>query len=1483
MDNMDIALRATTTALGAQGSAVKENATYMEGLEGRLDSLKAQVEKFWTSTSTQEFLSGLINTLADFMKMINQVGQHLDILKTAITLLGVAFVIFKSQAIAGVLVALGQFVVALFSSTTAVGGLTAALMTLMATPMGALAAVIGAIAVSVGGLIIMTDYMSRSDKAAAAAKEELRLEAEKQLETNQKQIDIMRDEIKNTEDLLKQYDELKNKSGKTIADKERLSELEAAILKNMPGLIDYYDAEGKAHLNNTDNIKTEIAMKKELALANQKLLTDDYIKKADAIRQQQKSIPDKKKELNEKLATYKNLPVEYDSSRERFLTVEGSEWHQTLGGIDASLGTNFSKSKNRNELIQETQKELSKLEQQEKQNAISLADLNQYIAKGTDAYQQFSPAVRNIADELFKAIPKDKQGSEYEAAIIAITEKMRNLGLEAKLVSFNKLNQEYSKGKATLGQLNNSYDELFDTFNKLGLGELFDKFVQVNNKELDFLTTTEEVNKSVTSLSNEVKDYNGVLDTLEKKEKVAQETLVELMQKYPEFAKEIHLVNGKLVIEHDALVALKKARIDDGLEGIKQQMNLTDAVKRELERRLHNYGIEAKALETQAGRIKALTNAKNEYNKVTTVTVNGTTGKMTTSAPSGLGERNPEVMDMNQVIGDLQEYANASDYIEKLKGALLSSNPYYGITPPKDEKGDKDKHVTAKYTNEKLAEIDRYMELNLALERTNTLIAQNKALQENATIQDKIKLMKTEIDLYAIKQKNLHAIAAEERVERKELVDWLSINAKATFKGEGDTLSITNSPAILEKKMKEVNAWRNKTSDKDVEYYKKISQEYTILQAKVARFNELQVKGIPDMQQQWMGVLKVIRDTTEAMRKLKIELMFMPVNKDIEQYKDSLQQIGFDEALAGDNTVKLAKVKAEKVQLLTNSVIMLTSYLNDMNNVTDKAILADEDFIKSKRNLKNAVQEATTSLITLTTEMEDERKTSVEDTEKRIIEIIKKGVELRKKHLQDDLDNYKDYVDEFLAEKERQYESVDYEKELQKEVQTRQQIQAQIDALSMDSSIEAFQKVRELKKTLGESDEKIADTRENRRRDVEKDNLEQTVTDKEKSTKEIIDLMDNFAYTEANIKQMAHTALINQSFDQIRKQFPELFKQLGKDAETGFFSVFESYELKFGETIIGYADRFEKEILPKLQQAVDTVNGIKEDMGYIDNKLKGVDYSKIVYDPNKDYQKDLNELANAGILPENDETAKELKLQKNAKMYADPTKYASQIALLPEDERKIESTQPNSGQAISKAITTVEADKITKPVSSPYNTKQMAIEIAKQEIGRLQSLWKGTKDTTKQEDYNRQANLIRAKEGLGLQNDKTNYIGYKSHIPQTELNKLGVKVLDGFSKGIDNGNVQSTGLYMLHGSPSKPEWVLTNTQLMNLVKNLSSGVNLPSTNGLQVSGTGSCGDISLNVNIAGNADKETVERLKDVGKGILLDIKKQMNKNGVFR
>ena len=64
----------------------------------------------------------------------------------------------------------------------------------------------------------------------------------------------------------------------------------------------------------------------------------------------------------------------------------------------------------------------------------------------------------------------------------------------------------------------------------------------------------------------------------------------------------------------------------------------------------------------------------------------------------------------------------------------------------------------------------------------------------------------------------------------------------------------------------------------------------------------------------------------------------------------------------------------------------------------------------------------------------------------------------------------------------------------------------------------------------------------------------------------------------------------------------------------------------------------------------------------------------------------------------------------------------------------------------------------------------------------------------------------------------------------------------------------------------------------NLANNLSAG--LPSNN-TNVALAGS--DINLNINIMGNADNNVVNKIRDTGKQLLTDLKKELNKSGIYK
>jgi hypothetical protein len=92
------------------------------------------------------------------------------------------------------------------------------------------------------------------------------------------------------------------------------------------------------------------------------------------------------------------------------------------------------------------------------------------------------------------------------------------------------------------------------------------------------------------------------------------------------------------------------------------------------------------------------------------------------------------------------------------------------------------------------------------------------------------------------------------------------------------------------------------------------------------------------------------------------------------------------------------------------------------------------------------------------------------------------------------------------------------------------------------------------------------------------------------------------------------------------------------------------------------------------------------------------------------------------------------------------------------------------------------------------------------------------------------------------------------------------------SQGVNAGAITKTGSYMLHGTASNPEWVLTNNQMLGFLKNLVK----PQTP--QFAGAG--GGMNLNINVYGDADNGTVAKIKDAGKDILKEIKNNFRKRG---
>ena len=571
------------------------------------------------------------------------------------------------------------------------------------------------------------------------------------------------------------------------------------------------------------------------------------------------------------------------------------------------------------------------------------------------------------------------------------------------------------------------------------------------------------------------------------------------------------------------------------------------------------------------------------------------------------------------------------------------------------------------------------------------------------------------------------------------------------------------------------------------------------------------------------------------------------------------------ESIDLSNKIKFSKyfkdlkneVKSEKIKELTRNIIRNTKELDNLNKETDKSVLSNDSYKEKVIELTDTLREEILTLKDSTEEMETNREEIVKKSETRIMDIIDKGIELRKEALGEELDNYKEYIDDVLEERDRASKTSDYEEDIKKDLETQQEIQDKINKLSFDTSMKATQQRKKLEEDLADQKEQIAERQSKREDDLIKQNYQDNVRFKEEAQKDELDRMDE-EFSEAHKKVLAHNALMNESFDEIKQSFPELFEELS-DGTIDFFETFKTYEEKFGDVMVDVAKNFKDEIMPELLAAIDSMKKVQDEA----KELVGVDYTGVTFDTKKNYQAEINELVGAGF-DDSDEHVKNLFIEQAAKIYSDANltdKWENIIK--PKYRKRVEEENLNVDDAISAGTSTIGQASDLQPKVNRYTSSDKQEVRDKLEIQRLQIAWGKAKTQTDKNKISRDAQDVRDKHGW----EQVPLLNYK--IPE------GMQ----FAKGINNGLVKKTGQYLLHGSEAQPEWVLTNQQMFNTVKNMANDIasTMPSQ-----SSTGTEG-INLSINISGNADKNTINGIRDAGKTLLFDIKKELNKSGIYK
>ncbi len=300
--NYNDSLKNYENALNAAGTAEQKFGIYQESSAAKLDKMKASLEGFWQNTIDSNTIKQTLDNLNILVEALDKfVNSSMGSFLIQAGLISVALKLIAGTSVAGRLIN-SLKLLALGTSTFRfeLTALKASLMTFLPT----------AIFIGLGLLIELII------KAVSKSKE-LKENFEKSITT----FNSSKENIKNLEDLSKQYDELNSKVIKTAEEKQKFIEVQNAIGESCKDLGVQYDAEGNAIIKNSGQIQKYIELKKQQLELDKKTISSAW---ENNNRQNQNKVIDIRKKITQAQRVYD----------QRIAEIEGGAWGVTAQDVE---------------------------------------------------------------------------------------------------------------------------------------------------------------------------------------------------------------------------------------------------------------------------------------------------------------------------------------------------------------------------------------------------------------------------------------------------------------------------------------------------------------------------------------------------------------------------------------------------------------------------------------------------------------------------------------------------------------------------------------------------------------------------------------------------------------------------------------------------------------------------------------------------------------------------------------------------------------------------------------------------------------------------------------------------------------------------------------------------------------------------------------------------------------------------------------------
>lgn len=534
--------------MNSQGSALKENARYLDSIQGKVSQFTSELEKFWTEGISSDSVKRLVEFGTNVLKLINDLGG----MPTVLTAITGAFITLNGYKVPEMIAKISTNVLDMIAkfdyAYTATGSLTQG-FTAMAGAGSLLTASLGAISLVVTGLVAAYGYYNTQQENARRAAEQ----AGSSFEEERKNLYNLRLEYISAKDATDDEDENKQKLKSTISKLAKAYGIEEEALSNLNGT----RAEG------LDLLSKENAEKSQ-----------DFLNRNQAeIQKAQKAT----QEMLNRTSFYIPLKFTYDTESSESFKAFYDKYTKSLGeGVYEAAG-------GYKELIADLNTTITAMQQEDNQTKLhqqTLAFLSSTLVELEEKYNKTATLTREAADATVDVDKKTQSFlntqydslSSFESVYNALLENNSQIPLFKEALDEVVATQFPDFAKALGIELQDNGDKA---------KEAADGVNQYGEDVGEAASQTEDFEKAIKSLTSELKGVQGAYDTLHKVAdeynktgSVTIDSMADLLSLNPAYLESLQMVNGQLVVNDESLMSMAQSFTESGISAISSTQGL---------------------------------------------------------------------------------------------------------------------------------------------------------------------------------------------------------------------------------------------------------------------------------------------------------------------------------------------------------------------------------------------------------------------------------------------------------------------------------------------------------------------------------------------------------------------------------------------------------------------------------------------------------------------------------------------------------------------------------------------------------------------------------------------------------------------------------------------------------------------------------------------------------------------------------------------